>query len=120
MAKVRLNQGYYKEALDRCICVSRIIRDVVLTHPVVAQNAQLTHLIQGAYVEIDATAKLLSAKANDNDGVLHDRVFWIMEMVYELLAEHPGIAKDREARLYAKRAADNLWKLYQYLGTKGL
>ncbi len=118
MPKEKLNQGHYKEAFDRCLCVSKILKEVVLSHPAVEQNEQITHIAQGTYSEVEAIAQLLMQKAKDNDGAIHDRAYWLFEMINELLLEHPVIAKDRNAKRFAGQTANALWKLYQYLGNK--
>lgn len=111
----KLNQGHYKEALDRCICISRIIRKVILTHPVIEQSEQASHLVIGACSEIDAVANLIGLIVKDNDGVIHDRVYMLFEIIIELLIDNPIIKKDHDANVYAKKSAAQLWKLYQYL-----
>lgn len=118
MPKTKLDQAHYKEALDRCISVSKIIREVLLTHPVIEQNEPASHLIQGAVSEVDATAQLVIQKAVDNDGMLYNRALWIFELFDTLLVQHPVITKDHEATMIAIEASDGLWKLYRYLADK--
>lgn len=119
MSRMKLNQGYYRDGLDRCLCVVKIIGLVLKDYPVIDRSAQLTHLIQGAYIEIDAAANLIATKVEENNGeAALDRAYWMFELINELLIEHPLIAKDREARIRANQAANALWKLYQILGKK--
>lgn len=118
MAKEKTKQVEYKEAYDRCLCMLRIFKDVVLTHPAIEQSEQATHLAQGAYAEMDAIAKLLLMKAKNNDGTIHDRAYCIFIIVNELLVNHPTIIKDKQAKAYAKIVSDTLWALYQYKSDK--
>lgn len=114
VAKVKLNEGYYKAGLDRCIAVAKIVQMVLLDHPAIDQNQQLCHLIQGSVSEINAVGNLLTQKTEDNSGMLYDRAMWMFELVSELLVCHPVIEKDKEAKKLANKAADYLWKLYQH------
>lgn len=119
MSRMKLNQGHYEAALDRCINVVRIIDLVLKEYPVIEQDAQLNHLIEGACSEVFAVAGLIANKLKEGreDAIL-DRAYWMFELVNELLIEHPVIAKDQEANLCANQAADALWQLYQYIGGK--
>jgi hypothetical protein len=51
--KVKLNQGYYHEAMDRAAMVASIFDDFLHGHPAVAQTPELrkasTKLIDGLY-----------------------------------------------------------------------
>lgn len=118
MATLKAYDGYYKDGFDRCICISKVLRDVLLNYPAIANSPQATHLIQGAISEIDEVANLMVSKVKDNEGALYDRAFWLCDTINDLIAEHPEIVKDHDAKVYADKSTDNLWKLYEHLADK--